>query len=242
MESRIGQPVRDMTKAYDQCCPIAMALDVVGERWSLLIVRELLLGPLRFGELSAGLPGIGSKQLTERLRSLTDQKVITAVGTAGSTRPMAYALTARGQALAPTLRALATFGSELLEAGQPSNPASPTSIALMMWARASAYDDALLGTVLVKVAGQSFLFDFSGKGVVAARVSSGTPSDARIELDGVYAWALLSHSNRRAGAPRPEASGVGTAGLHPERYLAALIRPPSEVDRAHPGAEHAGRD
>ena len=96
----------------------------------------------------------------------------------------------------------------------------------MMWARAAAHDDALLGTVLVKVAGQCFLFDFSGKGVVAARVSSGTPSDALIELDGVHAWELLRHRNRRAGAPRLETSGVGTAGLHPERYLAALVRPP----------------
>lgn len=231
-----------MSKAYDQCCPIAMALDVVGERWSLLIVRELLLGPMRFGELSAGLPGIGSRQLTERLRSLAHQKVITAVGAGGATRPTSYALTARGQALAPTLRALATFGGELLEAGHPSHPASPTSIALMMWARAAASDDALEGTVLVEVAGQCFLFDFSGKGVVAARASPGTPSDAWIGLDAVHAWELLRRRTRRAGAPRTATSAIGTAGLHPERYLAALTRPLPEADRAHPGAHPAGRD
>lgn len=214
-----------MTKAYDQCCPIAMALDVVGEHWSLLIVRELLLGPLRFGELSAGLPGIGSKQLTERLRSLTDQGVITAVVSGGATRPMAYALTDRGQALAPTLRALAAFGSELLEAGQPSNPASATSIALMMWARAAACSEAPVGAVLVEVDGQCFRFDFSGTGVVASRAAPGTPTDARIELDGARAWELLRPRNRRAGAARSSAGGVRTAGVQPERYLAALTRP-----------------
>ena len=52
-----------MAKRYDQYCPIAHALDVVGERWSLLIVRELLHGPQRYTDLAAGLPGIGTNIL-----------------------------------------------------------------------------------------------------------------------------------------------------------------------------------
>ena len=57
-------------RSYNQYCALARALDVVGERWSLLIVRELLEGPRRFGELLEGLPGIATNLLTERLRSL----------------------------------------------------------------------------------------------------------------------------------------------------------------------------
>ncbi len=57
-------------RRYHQYCPVARALDVVGERWTLLIVRELLLGPRRFTDLADGLPGIGSSVLTSRLTDL----------------------------------------------------------------------------------------------------------------------------------------------------------------------------
>ena len=63
-------------RSYNQYCALARALDVVGERWSLLIVRELLEGPRRFGELLEGLPGIATNLLTERLRSLEEAGVL----------------------------------------------------------------------------------------------------------------------------------------------------------------------
>ena len=59
-----------MAKRYDQFCPIAHALSLVGERWSLLVVRELLKGPRRYTDLAAGLPGIGTNILATRLREL----------------------------------------------------------------------------------------------------------------------------------------------------------------------------
>jgi DNA-binding HxlR family transcriptional regulator len=68
-----------MTKTYGQQCPIAMVLDVIGDRWSLLIVRELMLGPMRFTDIAAGLPGVGTRQLTERLRWFSDEGVIESV-------------------------------------------------------------------------------------------------------------------------------------------------------------------
>ena len=62
-------------RTYGQGCAIAHALDVVGERWALLVVRDLLLGPKRFTDLLTGLPGISPGVLTQRLRELTDAGV-----------------------------------------------------------------------------------------------------------------------------------------------------------------------
>ncbi len=69
---------RQLTRRwYNDACGTAFALEVVGERWALLIIRELLFGPRRFGELRAGLPGITAKVLTERLESLEEAGVLT---------------------------------------------------------------------------------------------------------------------------------------------------------------------
>ena len=64
-------------RSYDQYCALARALDVVGDRWSLLVVRELLLRPCRYGELQDGLPGIATNLLAERLRALEGSGVVT---------------------------------------------------------------------------------------------------------------------------------------------------------------------
>ncbi len=64
------------TRSYGQYCGLARALDVVGNRWNLLIVRELLIGPARYRQLQAGLPGIATNLLAERLRELEEAGVI----------------------------------------------------------------------------------------------------------------------------------------------------------------------
>src|SRR5258706_4681907 len=62
--------IRPMAKHYDQYCPVAHALDVVGDRWALLVVRELMQGPKRYTDLAEGMPGIGTNILAARLRDL----------------------------------------------------------------------------------------------------------------------------------------------------------------------------
>ena len=100
-------------RSYDQFCGIAKALDVVGERWTLLIVRNLLIGPLRYSDLLRGLPGITTNLLAKRLRELEDAGLIEKVrGTAGGAS--AYRLTPRGAALEPVLLALSRWGAPLL--------------------------------------------------------------------------------------------------------------------------------
>jgi DNA-binding HxlR family transcriptional regulator len=95
-------------KSYGQLCGAALALEVVGDRWSLLIVRELLDGPRRWTDLRAGLPGIAKNLLADRLRDLETHGVLK------RTDGGMYALTERGAALAPVLESLIAWGAPLL--------------------------------------------------------------------------------------------------------------------------------
>lgn len=99
-------------KRYGQRCPVATALDVVGERWTPLIVRELLLGPRRFTDLAEGLPGIGTNILTNRLAGLQEHGVIERHTLRRPTPVAVYELTQAGRALAPVLRELRAWGAQ----------------------------------------------------------------------------------------------------------------------------------
>lgn len=93
-----------MARTYNQDCILAHALDLLGERWTLLIIRELFLGPQRFGDLQAGLPGIGANLLSKRLKELEEAGLVEAVA-AGDARGR-YRLTDTGEALRPSVRTL----------------------------------------------------------------------------------------------------------------------------------------
>ena len=99
-----------MSKRYDQYCPIAHALDLVGERWSLLIVRELLLGPLRYTDLAAELPGIGTNILASRLEDLEECGIVAKRRLPPPAASQVYELTPYGTALKPVVRELALWG------------------------------------------------------------------------------------------------------------------------------------
>lgn len=103
-------------RSYDQYCGVARALDVMGSRWGLLIVRELLLGPKRFGELTDGLPGIATNLLTERLRELEASGVVVRTLDTRSNK-VAYALTAWGEELREVVAALVRWSTPLMAPG-----------------------------------------------------------------------------------------------------------------------------
>jgi DNA-binding HxlR family transcriptional regulator len=105
-----------MPKRYDQYCPVAHALERVGERWSLLIVRELLKGPKRYTDLSAALPGIGTNVLAARLKDLEAAGVLAKRRLPPPTPAQVYVLTAYGQALKPVVRELARWGLQSMPA------------------------------------------------------------------------------------------------------------------------------
>jgi DNA-binding HxlR family transcriptional regulator len=97
-------------RRYRQASPLAAALDVVGERWTLLLVRELLSGPKRYGELLDALPGIGTNLLVNRLRELAGAGVLRRTITAPPSSVVLYELTPVGRGLEPAVRALAEWG------------------------------------------------------------------------------------------------------------------------------------
>ena len=93
-------------RSYDQYCPLARGMDVVGERWALLIVRELLLGPLRFSDLRRALPNASSNLVADRLRELEGRGVICRRKLPAPASSQVYELTEWGHDLEPILLAL----------------------------------------------------------------------------------------------------------------------------------------
>ena len=103
-----------MAKHYDQYCPVAHALDVVGDRWALLVARELMQGPKRYTDLAEGLPGIGTNILAARLRDLKTAGVITKKTLPPPAASRVYELTDYGIELKPVMRELALWGARSL--------------------------------------------------------------------------------------------------------------------------------
>jgi DNA-binding HxlR family transcriptional regulator len=101
-------------RQYGQFCGLAAALDIIGERWTLLIVRELMISPARFSQISENLPGIGPNLLTDRLKFLSERGLIESCPVPGDARGKQYRLTSVGEALRPSLLMLARWGMQFL--------------------------------------------------------------------------------------------------------------------------------
>jgi DNA-binding HxlR family transcriptional regulator/putative sterol carrier protein len=104
-------------RSYDQWCAVARSLDIVGERWTMLIVRDLLVGPKRYKDILDGLPGIGTNLLARRLRELEAQGLVERRQLPAPASATVYALTAKGAALEPVVFALGRWGFQFL--GRP---------------------------------------------------------------------------------------------------------------------------
>jgi DNA-binding HxlR family transcriptional regulator len=118
------------TRSYGQFCGVARALDVVGDRWSLLIVRELLPGPMRYGELLAALGGIATNLLADRLKSLESSGVIER--RLGQTSGVVYALTPWGSQLREAVEALIRWSFPLMAVGPGGDPMQPRWLAVAL--------------------------------------------------------------------------------------------------------------
>ncbi|MGH3674782.1 MAG: winged helix-turn-helix transcriptional regulator [Mycobacterium sp.] len=118
-------------RLYRQFCPLARALDLLGERWTLLIVRELLTGPKRYTDLREGLPGLATDLLATRLRDLQENGVIDQRDVPPPTPARVYELTERGYALKPAIVEFARWGRPLLrDAADDRLPDSALSLGL----------------------------------------------------------------------------------------------------------------
>ncbi len=108
-------------RSYDQYCAVARALDAVGERWSLLIVRELLAGPRRYTDLHADLPGVSTDILAARLKQLEGEGVVERRRLERPANATVYELTGRGAALRPVVEALGGWGLDALGEQRPTD-------------------------------------------------------------------------------------------------------------------------
>ena len=133
-------------RSYDDPCGVARALDIVGERWALLIVRELLLGPKRFGALASGLPGMSQNVLSQRLRELTGGGIVRRRTFGPPASSHAYELTERGRELEPVLLTLARWGSRI-----PARSAAELSTDALMLALQTTFDPSAAGALRLRL-------------------------------------------------------------------------------------------
>jgi len=132
---RKGMPT---SRSYGDACAIGRALDVVGERWALLVVRELLLGPQRFSDIRHGLPKASSNLVADRLRELEGRGVIHRRKLPAPAGSWVYELTEWGRDLEPILLALGGWG---LHVALPPEPTTLSATSVLLFLRGSAHPD-----------------------------------------------------------------------------------------------------
>jgi DNA-binding HxlR family transcriptional regulator len=168
-------------KSYGQYCPAAKALDVLGERWTLLIVRDLAMGPKRYTDLRDGLPGIATDLLTARLRTLESAGFVARRELPRPAPAVVYELTDAGRKLGPVILALAEVGLEMLGAPEPSDDVRAERV-VMLGMRHSFRADAfpeLAEAYQLRIDGEPFSVAVAGG---EAEVKPGVAPDPAMTL------------------------------------------------------------
>jgi DNA-binding HxlR family transcriptional regulator len=205
-------------RTYGDPCGIARALDVVGERWALLVVRELLLGPKRFTDLRAGLPNLGPDVLSQRLRELEADGVVTRRRLPPPAGSKVYELTERGLELEPVILALGRWGTSVPfpPDGHELGPDS-TILALKTVFDPQAARNGDLGVEL-RLGEQTFSVQVEGGGIEIARGSVEDP-DAVLTTSTMTLVALLWQGLALGEAVRSGAAEIEGDRRKLERFL-----------------------
>jgi len=173
-------------KSYGQFCSFARALDFLGERWTLLVVRELLCGSTHFSEIRRGIPRISRTMLSARLRELLDAGVIARLP------GEAYELTAAGQELASVVRELGTWGQRWLPRTLPSEELDADALLWDMRRRVRVEELPAKPLVMrVEIPGKSFRYFLLRRGEAALCTENpGFPEELRVRasLRTLTAW------------------------------------------------------
>ncbi len=204
---------------YQSFCPVGSALNVVGERWALLIVRDLLLGPRRYSDLLNGLGGIGTDILATRLRTLQEHGVVQQVGAGRAQR---YELTEAGQALRPVLTELARWGAPRLRLPADTTQIPPRVPLTSLLIGATALPRGANGRYEVSLEGETVRVDVSDGQVHAAPDSE---PDTTITLSLAGLGALILGAN---ASELEQTGGVSIRGdsRHAHAFLDALTGAP----------------
>ncbi|MEV0144687.1 MULTISPECIES: winged helix-turn-helix transcriptional regulator [unclassified Nonomuraea] len=171
-------------RTYNQYCATARTLDLVGERWTLLLVRELLTGPKRFGDLQSSLRGLGTGLLAARLKHLEREGLVRKVVLPPPARTPAYALTRAGAELGPAVMALARWGMKWAMGERREDEAFRAGWAVL-GLRACFDAEAASGVRVVyefRIAGEVF-YARVDDGTIETVLGAAQQPDAVIEMD-----------------------------------------------------------
>ncbi|SMD17930.1 winged helix-turn-helix transcriptional regulator [Kibdelosporangium aridum] len=176
-------------RSYDDPCGIARALDLIGERWALLVVRELLFGPKRFTDLKAGLPTASQNVLSHRLKELEESGILTRCKLGPPAGAWVYELTGRGYDLRPVIIELAKWGCHA-----PTASAATLSVAALMLAMLTTFSPTLAGdldaTYDLHVSGEHFRAVVAN-GKIEIEPGHAAEPDAVIETDAVTLRSIV---------------------------------------------------
>ena len=202
-------------RRYDDACGTAHALDLVGERWALLVIRELLLGPKRFSDLRADLPGISANTLTQRLESLEASGLLVRRRLPPPAATQVYELTAWGYEAEPIICSLGRWAARS-PGHDPTLPLSATSLILSFRTMFSPERARGLNARLaLHVGRESFAMTIADGKMEAARGEAAEP-DLRITGDPVAIAAAVY-----GGVPVAELERGGALAVEGDRALLA---------------------
>jgi DNA-binding HxlR family transcriptional regulator len=168
-------------RSYKQYCGIARGLDLIGERWALLVIRELVFGPKRFTDLRHGLPGIATNVLSERLRQLQLNGVIASRRLPPPAASDVYELTAYGEELVPIMLSLGRWGARTMGERLPEQTLRPEwlAVALRAFFRPEAAE-GLTGTIGIDLSGTHFTVRLDDGRL---EIASGANGDADLTIE-----------------------------------------------------------
>jgi DNA-binding HxlR family transcriptional regulator len=211
-----------VVRSYEEFCPLARALDLVGGRWTMLVVRELAHGPRRFTDLREGLPGIASNLLAERLRSLEEAGIIERLQVVRPVPGVLYGLTARGEELLPILRDLARWGLPLMGDGQGDDAFDGRSLVFMAEVLYSQIPTEDVAPLVVAVStGEDTISILADNESLRIEPAEQPTPDVRIEADPSTLFAILS-GRLASGEAMTSGRAVITGNTRARKRLATL--------------------
>nr|WP_271209704.1 helix-turn-helix domain-containing protein [Rhodococcus wratislaviensis]GLK34418.1 transcriptional regulator [Rhodococcus wratislaviensis] len=202
-------------KSYGEFCSLSRALDVVGDRWTMLVVRELLVGPSRYSDLHKALPGIATNLLASRLRALEEAGVVAATDAPAPVSARVYSLTEWGRGLQRPLVELARWGVPLMSAGTGEDHSRGRWLVFAIMALfpepAATQEDSGVPAVTVRIDadGDSLLLVSDPTGVRASVTSAGEPAEVIVAGSSEEVFGTLSGD--RTEGPHAHVTGDADA-------------------------------
>jgi DNA-binding HxlR family transcriptional regulator len=216
-------------KSYEQFCPAARALDVVGERWTLLIVRDLLMGPKRYTDLRAGLPGIATDILTARLRTLEEAGFVRRRELPPPAPATVYELTETGNGLGPVVLALGQVGLAMVGSPAPGEHIPPERFVASLRAsfRREEFAD-LTETYELVIDGRPFTVEVSD-GVVDTRPGRASSPSISLDIDADTFVALMTGRSSAANSLAKRRATLEGERSVLERFVDAFAYPTAQL-------------